>query len=169
MAVLVTGCSGGGSAPRSLPPLSTTPAAVSSNAPPSSKAADLAAVKAVVRRYYALLNSPTTVANADALAALMTADCKCRRVADSTREVAERGQHYFGKTHVVAIRAVLDTRDSAEALVQYNVGTSGIETAAGRRLTVYPALHGAKVNFLLRRDGAHWRIRALVYIKPINP
>ena len=88
--VVLSACSSGGSAPRTLPPLSSTPAAVVSTPPPTSKAAELAAVKAVVRRYYALLNAPTTVANANALAALMTADCKCREVVAATRHAARR-------------------------------------------------------------------------------
>src|SRR3954447_8253720 len=95
---VLTGCSSGGSAARTLPPLSTTPAAVTSTAPPTSRAAELSAIKAVVRRYYQLLNSPTTLANADALAALMAPNCKCREVAQSTREVATSGRHYYGVT-----------------------------------------------------------------------
>src|SRR3954470_12684800 len=90
---VLTACSGGASAPRTLPPLSATPAAVTSTAPPTSKAAELAAVKAVVRRYYQLLNSPTPIANADALAALMTAECSCRRVSDSIRKMAKAHRH----------------------------------------------------------------------------
>jgi hypothetical protein len=162
---LLAACGGGGSAPRTLPRLSSTPAAVTSTAPLAGKAAELAAVKAVVRHYYALLNAPTTVANADALARLMTADCSCRRVAESTREVARRAQHYYGKTSVANVRVEIDNNSIAEALVQYSVARSGIAEANGRRLTNYAPVVGAKINFVLQLTKGEWLISQLIYIK----
>ena len=158
-------CSGGSSQPRTLPALSTTPAAVTSTAPPTSKAADLAAVKAVVRRYYALLNAPTTVENADALAALMTADCKCRRVADSTREVAQRGQHYFGRITNLSMTPSLDGDNSADALVQYDYSAGGIRDSVGRVIARTEGRTGTLLSFHFSKRSGRWLISSVSQLR----
>jgi len=89
-------------------------------------------VTATLRRYYALINAPTTVANGEALAALMTAKCTCRRVATSTIDAARRHQTYFGKATVVSITPTVDGPTEADALVQYDYSDGGLRDAEGR-------------------------------------
>src|SRR5206468_12333734 len=126
---------------RTLPALSTTPAAQASSAAPTSKAADLAAVKAVVREYYRLLNGPTTVNSARKLTLLMVHGCTCLRVARSIRDAARKGQRYFGSAEVKNLVANLDGVGAADVLVQYDYSRSGLETASGTTLHVVPAHH----------------------------
>src|SRR5947209_20605329 len=95
-AVFAAGCSSGDK-PVALPSISPS-SSPSANPSATSSTAIAASVTAVVRIYYSLLNSPTTVANGQALAALMTSNCTCRRVATSTIDVAKKHQTYFGLT-----------------------------------------------------------------------
>jgi hypothetical protein len=168
VAVLATGCSGATSKPTVLPPLSTTPAADASSSPPTSTAAELAAGKAVVRRYYQLLNAATTVHNANALAALMTPSCTCRRVAVSTREIAKRHQHYYGSSRVVAITPAIDGDDRADVLVQYDYSAGGIKDSAGRVVTRTNGRSGVLISFRLVRTNGRWRIAAVTVLKAGN-
>jgi hypothetical protein len=163
--VALSACSAGGSGPRTLPALSTTPAADASSNPPTSRAAELAAVKAVVRRYYALLNAPTTVANAKALAALMTPDCECRRVAESTRQIAERNQHYFGRVRLIAVTPALDGSALADALVQYDYSDGGIRTANGEVVSRSEGRRGTLLSFRFRRIRGLWLISEVVVVR----
>jgi len=156
--VLLSACSSSGSTPRTLPRLSTTPAAATSAAPPTSKAAELAAVKAVVRRYYALLNAPTTVANANALAALMTKDCTCRRVARSIRRLATAHRSYFGHSTVVTLRPSIDSQSNADVYVQYDYTRGGYRDDGGHILHIEPGHVGVKVDFRLVGNGSGWLI-----------
>src|SRR3954452_5449074 len=142
MAVLVVaclpvlpGCSSGGSAPRTLPPLSTTPAADTSTAPPTSKAAELAAVKAVVRRYYQLVNRLHSDMPADAFAAIMTPDCVCREQVAAIRQAVSKHQRYIDTATVVSITPALESKTAADALVQYNAGPGGLVNSQGQRVT----------------------------------
>jgi hypothetical protein len=154
----LSACSSAGSAPQTLPRLSTTPATVTSTAPPTTKAAELAAVKAVVRRYYALLNAPTTVANADALAAMLTRDCTCRRVVRSMRQMAASGRQYFGRSSLVSLRPYIDSPTEADVYVEYNYSSGGYKDAAGRVLHSEPGRTGVKVDFRLTPVGGRWII-----------
>src|SRR4051794_35353200 len=113
-AVLAAGCSSGDK-PVALPSISaSSSASATPTATPS--AAIVASVTAVLRSYYRLLNAPTTVANGQALASLMTPGCTCRRVATSTVDIAKKHQTYFGVTKVVSITPVVDSPTLADAL-----------------------------------------------------
>src|SRR3954447_704771 len=144
---VLTGCSSGGSAPRTLPPLSTTPAAVTSTAPPTSKAAELAAVKAVVRRYYTLINQLQQSMNADAIAELSTPQCPCRSFVAAIRKTASQGQRYFGHIKIISLSADKDGPDYAEALATYDSSAGGTETRAGRIVYRGRPHHGTIENF----------------------
>jgi len=151
-AVFAAGCSSGDK-PVALPSLSPSS---SPSANPSTAIA--ASVTAVVRIYYSLLNSPTTVANGQALAALMTSNCTCRRVATSTIDVAKKHQTYFGLTKVVSITPVVDGPTVADALVEYNYGDSGIKDSQGHVISRSPGRHGSKLLFYFSLVGGSWRI-----------
>jgi hypothetical protein len=162
----LAGCSSSSdSDPTSLPTLSPN-ASTASPAPSVSpsetgKKAELAAATAVVKRYYELLNAATTVENARRLETLMTPDCKCVRVAQSTRAVARRHRRYYGKTTLVAIRPSLDGPQDADVLVRYDYSTTGIETQSGEKLTSAPGRVDNQVDIRLRRSGSTWLISAV--------
>jgi hypothetical protein len=163
---LLAACGGGGSAPRTLPRLSSTPAAVTSTAPLAGKAAELAAVKAVVRRYYALLNAPTTVANADALASLMTRECSCRAAASATRQAAVAGETYFGKNQLRSVVANLDGARQADVLVTYDYSAGGRRGSTGTVMSHSQAHRGATVDIRLTKLGDRWLMATILEIRP---
>jgi hypothetical protein len=166
MALGSAGCSGGGSKPVSLP-------SISSSASPSPSATttqtQLDAVSAVVRSYYSLLNSSTTVANGESLAALMTAGCTCRRVATSVIDVAKKGQTYFGRNQLVSVTPSSDGPVVAEAFVEYDYTAGGIKDEHGHVLSTMPGRVGAKLNFILNLRDGHWLIAEVRLIKEGRP
>lgn len=159
----LAGCSSGGSKPTSLPSLTAN---TSLSPTPSPNAA---AVAAVVRRYYQLLNAPTTVANGEALAALMTPDCSCRRVATSTVDAAKKHQSYFGVTKVVSITPIIDGATSADALVEYNYGDSGLRDSQGHTLSRSRGHDSSKLMFYFRLVDGHWLISTVRSISDGTP
>ena len=165
ISVGAVGCSGGSDSPQSLPPISTTPAPSQSSAPPLSPKA---AAVAVVRRYFRLLNAPTSLATARALRSLMTPNCDCTKVADSTATVARRGQHYFGRTTARDLTPTVDG-NVAEVLADYDYTTTGIANGDGSVVSKSPGRTGATLDFRLRRAGDTWRIYALIYVRKGHP
>jgi hypothetical protein len=168
MAVL-TACSGGGSAPGSLPPLSTTPAAVTSTAPLSSKAADLAAVKAVVRRYYALVNSLGATMDANAIAALSEPSCACRTFVTAVRKTAGQHETYFGQIDVIGLTAVMDSSSYAEVLATYNSSAGGTRSSSGQVLYRGVPHKGTVENFVLHKRKDRWLIVSISLIRHGRP
>ncbi|HET7309884.1 MAG TPA: hypothetical protein VFJ17_01005 [Mycobacteriales bacterium] len=156
--VVLSACSSGGSAPRSLPALSTTPAAATSTAPPTSKAAELAAVKAVVRRYYALANQLHRTMDADPLAQLMTPDCSCRQQIQAIRSAAAVHNHYVDTATITSLTPALDSATTADVLVEFDAGVGGLVDASGRVITKSPPRKGIRRLFLLRLVGHQWLI-----------
>jgi hypothetical protein len=156
--IALSACGGSGSAPRALPALSTTPAADASTAPPTSRAAELAAVKAVVRRYYALLNRLHIDMNADGFAELMTEDCLCQQQVDAIRNAVARHEHYIDAVKLVSLTAALESRSRADVLVQYNARRGGLVEASGRQVTSTPAKAGLKRFFVLVLKENRWLI-----------
>lgn len=156
--VVLSACSSGGTAPRSLPPLSTTPAANASTAPPTSKAAELAAVKAVVRRYYALANHLRISMNAAPLSQLMTADCTCREQIRAIETAAAQGRHYIDHAILRSITPELDGPTAADVLVEFDAGPGGLVDSAGRAITSVSARAGIRRFFHLVLISGHWLI-----------
>jgi len=155
-ALALAGCSSGDK-PVALPSLSQSPTA-SPTPSPTDSAAIKQAVTAVVTRYYALLNAPTTIANGQSLSALMTSTCTCRRVATSTIDVARKHQSYFGRTTVVSVTPVVDGPSLADALVEYDYGASGIRDAQGHIVTRTAGRKGSKLLFYFKLTGGSWLI-----------
>lgn len=160
-------CGGSASDPHTLPPI--TPSATASSpstsaTPTDGRQAALVAATAVVRRYFALLNAATTVANADRLERLMTPTCKCRRVAQSTRKVALNDEHYYGTTSVVALTSNFDSPTQVDVLVRYSYTQTGIASSDGYRLTQNRARSGNELDFQLARRGGHWLIANAVVV-----
>jgi glutamate-1-semialdehyde aminotransferase len=157
---------GGSDRPRTLPPVSTTPAAAATSAGATDdEAAALAAATAVVRQYFTLLNAETTTSVAQQLAALMTRSCACRKVAQSTREVALAGNHYFGKTKVTDLSAALNSPSEAQILVQYDFTRSGIARRSGQVVSTLPGRRGALMSIRIQRDSENWLISELLYVR----
>jgi hypothetical protein len=172
--MMLAGCGGSASsAPTSLPQLTKTPVATPASPSPSpttvSKKAELAAAKAVVTRYYSLLNAATTVQNATRIADLMVQGCSCLRVARSTRSVARKHHRYYGRTTVTARRANLDGPKSADVLVRYDYTDTGIETLSGRRLTHIEGRTDNQIDVRLQLIGGQWSISALEVISNGHP
>ena len=157
---VLSGCSSGGSAPRTLPPLSTTPAAVTSTAP-TSKAAELAAVKAVVRRYYSLINELHRSMDAEKLGSLMTPSCSCREQVDAIRQAASKGQRYIDTVRLVSLTPAIETPTQADVLVQYNALRGGLVSASGRTITSTRPQEGLKRFFVLQLIGDQWLIAGI--------
>jgi hypothetical protein len=94
----------------------------------------------------------------------MTVDCECRKVASSTAQVAQRGQHYFGHTTTKSISPTIEG-SSADVLVDYGYTATGIANEDGSIVSRSPGRVGATLDFKLRRDGSRWLINALIYIR----
>jgi hypothetical protein len=102
----LTGCGGGGSKPVSLPALSST----SSSPSPSttSSQTDLDAVSAVVRRWFSLLASQTSLQTAVSLESITTSSCKCRNAPRSVRDAVAKHERYVGTSHIISFVASMD-------------------------------------------------------------
>src|SRR3954447_22403483 len=126
-AILAAGC-GSGDKPVALPSL-TSSSTASASPSPTGSATELAAVSAVVRRYYQLLNVATSTQQANELAALMVPSCHCREVVDAIRAAVAKRQHFFGQNKVVSVVPNLDGPRSADVLLTYDFTRSGVEDA----------------------------------------
>jgi hypothetical protein len=154
VAMMLAGCGGSSSAPKTLPtlPSATDPAPASASPTPTatSKKAELAAAKAVVTQYYALLNADTTVANAHNLSRLMTANCTCRSVVTSTIRAARRHERFYGKNHLQTAAPKLNG-GVIDVLVVYSYTAGGLEDASGKHISHAPGRRDARFDFRLVR------------------
>jgi hypothetical protein len=158
---VLVACSGDPGQPTTLPSLTPSP---TPTATPTPRTNDLEAATNVVRRYFALLNSATTKGNADALSHLMTASCKCQEVVRATREVAARGQHYFGRIRVTSVIPTIDGDASADVLVHYDYTASGVADLHGRVIRSSPARTGVGVDFRLIQQNQTWVIAQILSV-----
>jgi hypothetical protein len=163
--LLTAACGSSGEQPRTLPPVSTSPTPTATSLPAYDEKEALQAATAVVREYFRILNAKTSRATANQLGQLMTPTCECRKVAASTREVAEAGNHYFGRTHVVQLKPALDTATSAEVLAEYNFTRSGIANGSGSVLSASAGRTHAVMNIRLQLENSRWLIAELVYVR----
>jgi hypothetical protein len=161
-AVLAAGCSSGDK-PVALPSLSPSQTAAASPSPTSS-ATEIAAVSAVVRQYYALLNVTTSRQQANQLAALMTPSCHCRDVVKAIRAAVTKGQHFFGQNKVQSLVPNLDGPRAADVLLTYDFTRSGIKDASGRVVSSGPGMKGATQDFRLERQGDRWLISQILRV-----
>jgi hypothetical protein len=171
LGVLATavGCGGGGSRPRPLPPLTaTTPAAVTTQAPAHSRAADLAAATAVVRSYFAAKNQLSRGMNESTLASLSTSRCPCRSLLRDVRRVRSNSQTYFGRATLTNVTPTRDGPASIEVLVTYNSTAGGTRTSDGRVLYKGPAHHLVKQVFYLALLRGRWLIDNIVLLDAGN-
>jgi hypothetical protein len=162
----LAGCSGGSDSPTTLPPLSTTPAASASTAPPADPKA---AAVAVVKEYFRLLNNLESDMSADGFAALEASDCPCRKFLRSLREIGARNQHYFGHATVTAATPVADSSTTVEVLTSYDSTVGGIKDASGRVVSSQPGRRGIAENFYVRKAGSRWEIRNIVLVRRGSP
>jgi len=162
--VLAAGCSTDPGHPTTLPSLTAAP-----TPSPTPSTGDLEAAKAVVRRYFTLLNSPTSTAVADALAAMMTAACKCQNVPSSMRTLVNRRQHYFGSSTIQSIAANSDGASAADALVAYTYTAGGIADESGRIIRRSAGRSGVDVDFRLVRRSDRWLIDRIEVVSNGRP
>jgi hypothetical protein len=173
LSALAAGCGGGGSdGPQALPSLTPSVVSAPSALPDASESAaaaaaarqaELTAAKAVVVRYFALINEKTSLHQARALEAIMTAGCKCRDIPHAIRNLLARGGHYFGQVRVKTVRANLDGSASADILVDFAATAGGHVTRSGRQVRVGHAQSHVKRNFLLEKR-SDWFIREIDFV-----
>jgi hypothetical protein len=166
MLAAAVACGGGPDRPRTLPPIaSTTPAADVSSAPAHhSHAADLAAVKAVVREYFRAKNQLPRTMDAEALARVTAQGCTCRDLVHSVRRLRSQHESYFGRSRLTSITATLDGASFAQALVTYNSTAGGTRDSAGGVLYRGHRHSGVRQVFYLRQLGSAWLITDIVLV-----
>jgi hypothetical protein len=155
VASMLCGCSGDPGQPQTLPSL-TASATAKPTATPSMT--DLEAATNVVRKYFSLVNSPTTPRTADALTHLMTPSCKCRRIPASMRVLVGRKEHYFGSSAVRKVSPNINGATSADVLVAYDYTAGGIADDAGRVIARSIGRRAVNVDFRLKRQSDSWLI-----------
>lgn len=160
-AIGIGGCSGSDE-PRTLPPLSTTPAATSSSV--SSQQDELKAATAVVRQYFRLLSAETNNATAEALERLTTSDCACRRTARSIRAAAAKHERYVGSARIKQVVPALDSHAQVEVLLTYDSTPGGLIDSNGRYIERVSAVTGTTLNFYVVARNGGWVIRQVITI-----
>jgi hypothetical protein len=155
---LLAACGGGGSAPQTLPRLSTTPAAETSTAPLAGEAAELAAATTTVRMYFELKNRLPQDMDARSIAQITTPTCACREIVRTVRALRERHQHYFGAARVRGMTPAADSSTLVEVLVTYDSTAGG--TADSHNRTIYRGQAHRDVTqmFYVREIDGHWLI-----------
>jgi hypothetical protein len=167
VALSLTGCGAAGSStPQSLPPLA--PAATQSVTPPpppspttSPKISELAAVKDVVRHYYAIANNLHLNMDSSALAALFTPACRCQAQVRAVRSAAAKGEHYIDQARINALRANDQGPRFAHVLADIDAARGGLETADGRRITSVAPRNHVRRAFSLERFRRGWLIYSI--------
>jgi hypothetical protein len=172
----MTGCgSGSSSGPGTLPPLSAPPStspSLASPAPSTSaaggKKAELAAATAVVRRYYRLLNAPTSEASANALQALILPNCKCQEIVRSLRSATRKHEHYVGSGHLTALRAAYDSPQQVQILVSFASTKGGLARGDGSFVQHTKAQRNVTENVFVFRTHADWMISEIDLVSAGN-
>jgi hypothetical protein len=171
-------CSGGSSGPATLPALSSsvaTPLPTASASPAASpspvasataatqrtRKAELAAVTAVVRRYFATVNDLHRTMNANELADEFTSACPCQAQVRAVRSAAAKHEHYIDHATVNALRPVLQDPSHAQVLADYDSTSGGLVSRDGRRITTTRSEIHVRWNFELRRGNSVWRISSI--------
>src|SRR4051812_18826672 len=155
-AVLAAGCSSGDK-PVALPSISPS-SSPSASPSPTGTATELAAVSAVVHRYFELINGSTTTAAANELFAIMTANCSCRRAARSMRDAAQAHETYFGTTKLTSFVPNLDGSAAADVLVDYDYSRAGLKNSRGKVINVAAARRHVSLDFRLIKLNNMWLI-----------
>ncbi|MBV9293307.1 MAG: hypothetical protein JO222_12715 [Frankiales bacterium] len=153
-------CSGSGSTPQTLPPVSGSPTP-SASATATSRQAELAAAEAVVRQYFSLVNRLRVRMNAAAIGRLMTPDCRCREQVAAIRDAARRGEHYVDHASSVTLTPAFQDQRAVQVLVSYNASVGGLVDSHGRRVTTSRPRRGVKRLFSLRLVSDHWLIASI--------
>jgi hypothetical protein len=169
LTMTLAACGGSSSAPKSLPtlPSATDPAPTSASPTPTatSKKAELAAAKAVVVRYFSVVNAMHIHMDAQALDALFTKDCTCQAQVRAVRRAAKRGEHYTDHASINAIRPNIDGQDLADVLVDYDTRRGGLVDSTGHRVTSTTPKKHVRWVFRLQRLAGDWRITRIEIVR----
>jgi hypothetical protein len=163
----LAGCSGGGK-PTTLPSL-TANTSLSPTPSASGKSAELAAVTAVVRQWFQLLQSDTTTETAAAIDAITAPNCKCRNASRSIRAAVAKHQRYVGTSHITGIVPNLDGTTVAEVLVDYDYSAGGLRDEAGAWVSRIRARKNVEANFRLEWHASNWRIWQIETVRDGTP
>lgn len=166
-APILCGCSDGtSSAGATLPPItSSTVTPTTPTTSPPSRAQEIAAATAVVRRYFTVLNHVARPGSDARLAALETTACFCRRQVRSIKQVTKRGQHYVAPVRILGLRAVFFSPRQVTVLVTFDAGRSGIVARNGRFLRSTPAQNDVHQHFGLVANEDGWLISSIQLVK----
>jgi hypothetical protein len=157
------GCSAGPGKPTTLPTLTPTTAAPSASTSPAD---GKDAIAHVGRLWFELLQAPTSAATADAIDAITTPTCTCRRVSASYRDAAARDESYFGSITVTSFNPFTDGPALGEVVATYNASISGLRTHSGRVLSQSPGRRGVSVVLRLHRGVNGWVINSIEVVRP---
>ena len=149
------GCSGSSDSPTTLPPISTTPAASQSTAPPQDPKA---AAVAVVKQYFQAKNVACHSMDESLIAPLLTANCPCRKFLQSIRETRRAGNKYFGSSQFRAATPTVDSPTAVEVLTTYDTTRGGTKDAKGHVLFSGPARRSVSAIFDVRLVHGRWLI-----------
>jgi hypothetical protein len=163
----LAGCSGGGK-PTTLPSL-TANTSLSPTPTATNKAAEMAAVSAVVHQWFRLIDGPTTVEAANAIDAITTPACRCRNASTSMRDAVKKQQHYVGTSHIVSFVPNIDGEATADVLVEYRYTDGGLVDASGHFVAHEKAHTGVESDFRLVRVGGQWLIDIIESIRAGTP
>jgi hypothetical protein len=166
VAVALAGCSGGGSKPVSLP--SIQPSSPSASAITSSGAA-IGVVSRVVREWFSLLASQTSIETAGALEAITTSSCKCRNAPKSVRDAVAKHEHYVGSSRIISFTPSMDGTSAAEVLVEYDYSSGGLQASDGHFVTRIAGRKHVEANFRLVLSRGRWLIATIETIREGTP
>jgi hypothetical protein len=124
-----------------------------------SKKAQLAAAGSVVRRYYGLLNAPTSASSANSLEAIMLPTCKCREIVSSLRSAVQNQEHYVGSGHLTALRPVFDSPTQTEVLVTFDATSGGLVREDGTYVHRTAPQRGVTENVFVLWRAHRWMVR----------
>jgi len=147
------------SALRSPAPLTVPPPT-----PTTGRISPRAAELATVRQYFRVLNHLDVAMDADALAALMTPSCPCRKQVRSVRTEREEGHFYVDGAVINAIRVHVDGPAIGDVLVDYNATAGGIRDATGHWLSRAPLVRHVNWDFTLAKTSGRWQIARIEHL-----
>lgn len=163
LAVVAAGCSGGGSAPRVLPTVSTVSSASPTGSPvPVVQAKTRAGLIAFVRSYYTAINEASRTQDTTRLASLSDPRCSCFALVRYFRRVFSRGGSIRGFTYTITRSYDARVREGAGTLtVLYNIPAAKELDRRGQVVHREAPVHaGTDIVTTFWRDG-HWVVTGI--------
>ena len=119
---------------------------------------ELAAVSAVVRQWFSLLGSSTSISTAASIESITTSKCKCRNASRSIRDAVAKSERYVGTSKITNLTPAMDGATAAEVLVEYNYSDGGLTARDGHYISRVAGRKHVEANFRLRLVNGRWVI-----------